>query len=29
VAEGLCFSFALAAVVVSSGVFRILWESTS
>jgi len=29
VAEGLCFSFALASVVVSSGVFRILWESTS
>ena len=29
VAEGLCFSFALAAVVVSAGVFRILWESTS
>jgi hypothetical protein len=29
VAEGLCFSFALAAVVVSTGVFRILWESTS
>jgi hypothetical protein len=29
VAEGLCFSFALAAVVVSTGVFRVLWESTS
>jgi hypothetical protein len=29
VAEGVCFSFAMAAAVVSSGVFRILWESTS
>jgi hypothetical protein len=29
VAESLCSSFAVAAVVVSSGVFRVLWESTS
>ena len=29
VAEGLCGSFALAALVVASGLFRVLWESTS
>ena len=29
VAEGVCSSFAIAAVVVSGGFFRILWESTS
>ena len=29
VAEGLCASFALALTLVSSGVFRLLWELTS
>ena len=29
VAESVCSSFAIAAVVVASGFFRILWESTS
>jgi hypothetical protein len=27
VAEGLCGAFAIAGVVVASGLFRILWES--